>query len=319
MIYYKNKNLTLYLGNSKKILQQIPNNSIDTIITSPPYYNLRKYTNSKKEIGQEQEENLYIANLIETFLECKRIIKEDGNIFLNIGNYGLIAEKLLIHLSNFLILQNKIIWNKPNPMPTGGKKLTNSWEYIFHFTIQNDYKFFDLYEETKKKREKKNLKNKKIVVIDASIAYIARIKKNNDITLKRIGNVIETKREGNKKILITNKKNIEYDIKITRNKYSNKFNPLNTLRELINRENKRKIRNVWNIPLQPNLSNHIAPFPEEIAIKCILLSTKKNDIVLDPFIGSGTTAKVALSLERKCIGIDINKDYLNIVKNRCLL
>jgi len=318
LIYYQDKKLTLYLGDSKKILQEIPDNSIDTIITSPPYFQLRKYTNSKKEIGQEQEENLYIANLLEVFLECKRIIKKNGNIFLNIGNYGLIAEKLLIHLSNFLLLQNKIIWNKPNPMPSGGKKLTNSWEYIFHFTIQNDYKFFDLYEETDKK-EKKNLKNKKIVVINSGVAYIARIKKNNDITLKRVGRSIETKREGNKKLLITDKKIIEYNIKISRNKYNDKFNPLNTLKELINRENKRKIRNVWTIPLQPNLSKHIAPFPLELVKKCILLTTKKGNTILDPFIGSGTTAKVALSLKRKCIGIDINENYLNIVKNRCLM
>ena len=319
MIYYQSKKLTLYHGNSKKILKEIPDNSVNTIITSPPYFQLRKYSNSKKEIGQEIDENIYIANLIDIFIECKRIIREDGNIFINIGNYGLIAEKLLIHLSNFLILQNKIIWHKPNPMPQGGQKLTNAWEYIFHFTKSDNYKIFDLYEETEKKEVKKNLRKKNIVVIDDGVAYIARIKKNNDITLKRIGNVIETKREGNKKLLITDKKVVEYDIKITRNKYSDKFNPLNTLKELINRENKRKLRNVWTIPLQPNLSNHIAPFPNSLVEKCILLSTKKNDVVLDPFIGSGTTAQVALSLNRKCIGIDINKNYLNIVKNRCLM
>jgi DNA modification methylase len=76
---------------------------------------------------------------------------------------------------------------------------------------------------------------------------------------------------------------------------------------------------VWTIPLQPNLSHHIAPFPPDLVKKCILLSTKRGDIVLDPFIGSGTTSQVALSLKRKCIGIDINKNYLNIVKNRCLM
>ena len=319
MIYYKSKNLTLYHGNSKKILKEIPDNSVDTVITSPPYFNLRKYSNSKKEIGQEIDENIYIANLIDIFIECKRVIKNDGNIFINIGNYGLIAEKLLIHLSKFLILQNKIIWNKPNPMPTGGPKLTNAWEYIFHFTKSNDYKIFDLYEEIEKKEIKRNYKRKNIVVIMSGVAYIARIKKNNDITLKKVGNVIETKREGNKKILITDKKIIEYDIKITRNKYSDKFNPINTLKELLNRENKRKMRNVWTIPLQPNLSHHIAPFPPDLVKKCILLSTKKNDIVLDPFIGSGTTAEVAIKLKRKCIGIDINKNYLEIVKNRCLM
>ena len=262
---------------------------------------------------------MYIANLLEVFLECKRVLKDNGSIFINIGNYGLIAEKLLIHLSNFLILQNKIIWHKPNPMPQGGKKLTNAWEYIFHFTKSNEYKIYDLYEEIDNKKEKKNLKNKKIVVIDAGVAYIARIKKNSDITLKKVGRLIKTKREGKKRVLITDKRIIEYDIKITRNKYNNKFNPLNTLKELLNRENKRKLRNVWSIPLQPNLSNHIAPFPPELAKKCILLTTKKNDIVLDPFIGSGTTAITALSLNRKCIGIDINKNYLEIVKNRCLM
>jgi len=314
MLYYKNDKLVLYKGNSLNILKELPSNYINTIITSPPYFNLREYTKQKNEIGREQNENLYIAKLIDIFLECKRVLKEDGNIFLNIGNYGLIAEKLLIHLSNFLILQNKIIWNKPNPMPAGGKKLTNAYEFIYHFTKSNNYKNFNLYEETTTKKPK----NKKIIVIDNNIVFIPFFK-NEDLKLRKIGKLIELKKENNKKICITNKKIIEYEIKITRNKYKNKFNILNTLKTYLKPENKRKIRNVWTIPLQPNLSNHIAPFPDKLVLNCLELSTNTNDLILDPFVGSGTTAKVALLNNRKFIGIDINLDYLKIVKNRCIM
>lgn len=74
---------------------------------------------------------------------------------------------------------------------------------------------------------------------------------------------------------------------------------------------------IWDISPKPN-KNHPAPFPEEIAENCILLSSKEGDIILDPFIGSGTTAKVAILNNRKYIGFDISKEYCGISEKAIL-
>jgi site-specific DNA-methyltransferase (cytosine-N4-specific) len=77
-------------------------------------------------------------------------------------------------------------------------------------------------------------------------------------------------------------------------------------------------RNVWTIPTQPTKEAHFATFPEALVEPCILAGCQPDGIVLDPFLGSGTTMLVALRLSRKCIGIEMNKSYLSIIKKRIL-
>jgi DNA modification methylase len=71
-------------------------------------------------------------------------------------------------------------------------------------------------------------------------------------------------------------------------------------------DGKRNMRNVWTIPTQPFKGKHFAPFPEEIARRCIALASKPGDVILDPFGGSGTTGKVAMELDRRSVLLDIN-------------
>src|SRR4029077_2924602 len=78
----------------------------------------------------------------------------------------------------------------------------------------------------------------------------------------------------------------------------------------------RNKRSVWTIATQPYAEAHFATFPEEIPKLCILAGSKPGDVILDPFAGSGTTGKVALELGRKAILIELNPEYMCLIKER---
>lgn len=139
-------------GDCLEILKTIPNNTVNTIVTSPPYYSQRDYNNGHVgSIGNEKNVDEYVYSLIDVFKECMRVIKNDGSIFFNMGDkytdsslllvpyrFGCEANKLP---SVYLI--NQITWIKPNPQPRQFKgRLVNSTEPIFHFTKSLKYKYF---------------------------------------------------------------------------------------------------------------------------------------------------------------------------------
>ena len=331
LLFYENAEHKIYNGDSLQILRNMEDNSIDCIITSPPYFNLRDYkTNSKKEIGKEREINIYIAKLVEIFLECKRVLKDTGNIFINIDDTGfnLIPEKLAIALSNFLLLQNKIIWVKPNAMPSGfDKKLQHSWEYIYHFTKTQDYKFNKIKTTKKVSNNNKFSKSDKIILINANeknekIVSIVKFKKNNTYEIKKVGVLVNFEEKNNKKyVIVKNRgkiKEYEYTKKITRNKYNKKFKVENLLKYYLSDNIEKNINDVFEINLVANKSMHVAPFPPDLIKRLILIGTNENDIILDPFAGSGTVAYVSKKLNRKSINIELNKNYCEIIKNRLL-
>jgi site-specific DNA-methyltransferase (cytosine-N4-specific) len=88
------------------------------------------------------------------------------------------------------------------------------------------------------------------------------------------------------------------------------------LRETAATGNTRNLRTVWRINLEKGTTGHAAPFPQALAATCIALATRPADAVLDPFVGSGTTALVAHQLGRTAIGIELNPDYADIAQER---
>jgi DNA modification methylase len=140
-------------GDTVDIMKTLDNESIDTIITSPPYWDQRDYEN-KNQWGNESNIDEYIQNMSKWASECRRILKNEGTLFLNIGDkYSkksllMIPERLCLEmLKNGWVLRNKIIWYKPNHQPSGVKdRFTNTWEYIYFFTKDSgkyyNYKYY---------------------------------------------------------------------------------------------------------------------------------------------------------------------------------
>lgn len=126
---------------ARERIKTLPRDYIDCIVTSPPYYNQRTYTEDSKELGKESSPIEYITNLADFFNSLKDNLKSTGNLFVVIGDKqiknqpGLIPERFAWYMKSIgWILVNKIIWHKPNPMPESVKRrCTISYEHVFWF------------------------------------------------------------------------------------------------------------------------------------------------------------------------------------------
>ena len=148
----------LLVGDVRQVLDGIASNSVDTVITSPPYFRLRNYQHGNQ-IGLERHVDEWVDELLLVARGLKRVLKPTGSLWLNLGDtfsrhsldgaapksLVLAPERLaLAMVKDGWILRNKVIWSKPNPMPTSVKdRLSCTWEVVYFFTKSEHY-FFDL-------------------------------------------------------------------------------------------------------------------------------------------------------------------------------
>jgi len=382
------------LGDVVRQLQRIPSNSIDLAITSPPYWIQRDY-GVKGQIGLEETPDEYIKKLLVAFTELRRVLKDTGSFFLNIGDkyigkdLQMIPYKLAIKMQeNGWVLRNILIWHKTNAMPSPiSDRFSNTYEPVFFFVkkpdnyLTPDY-YFNLdtirvpsktkfetdlpltlsiedYEKLKLNR-KNNYKGKFKTTpkINLGASPGARLSVNgefysrqrvydidNDLELKIIkllrkyrklkglsieeidkyfgykntaghwfrldkgGRSLPKPEDWFKLKKLLGIKETKYDKMMTEEHYvlqTVKPNPLG-----------KNPGDVWSMPTAKFKESHFAVFPEELPRRIILSASPENGIILDPFTGSGTTLKVAKELKRRSIGIELNKDYLKIIKKRC--
>jgi DNA modification methylase len=280
---------TLTHGNCLIELSKLEKLSVQTCITSPPYFNLRNY-DSPDQIGIEKSPAEYIAKLVDVFRLVRKVLKDDGTLWINIGDtYSSkkfagtsIKSKDLIGIPWMLAfalrddgwyLRQDIIWSKPNPMPESiTDRCTKAHEYIFLLSKQHDYKY------------------DRMAISELAIYADEHARKATS---------------WGKKKLNVNKSNIE--------KYQEKGLENNKTCLEGGRRNKR---DVWEVQVQPFKEAHFATYPEKLVEPCVLASSSLNDTILDPFSGSGTTGVVAKRLDRNYIGIELNPDYAAIAETR---
>ena len=128
---------------------ELADKTVTSIVTSPPYFAMRDYGNGESELGLESDRNKYLNNLINIFNECKRVLKDDGSLMVNInekvenGSYrGVVHQFVGEMLNNGWDLNDEIIWLKNNPVYTGGNRTVRSHEYIFHFVKKGCKSFY---------------------------------------------------------------------------------------------------------------------------------------------------------------------------------
>lgn len=252
-------------------LKQISSNSIDCIVTSPPYWNQRDYE-VDGQIGLENTMEEYVKKIIEVFDEVFRVLKPTGTLFLNLGDtysngysklvgtsgrkgYGknkayetkkintdikkkskmLIPQRIAIAMiDRGWILRNDIIWDKLNPMPESvADRFTNNYENIFFFTKRSKYYFKKLYEPFSEK----------------------------------------------------------------------------TINSFGKGRNKRSIWEISTSSSSTRTSKHFATFPSALVRTCLEAGCPENGLVLDPFLGSGTVMLEAKKIGLHCIGIELKQEY----------
>ena len=292
---------TILIGDARTRLAEIPEQSVQCVVTSPPYWGLRDYGETEQ-IGLEQTPTEYVREMVKVFDAVWRVLKDDGVLWLNLGDsyagnnsrasnngragYGTEREGVFSKTGDGIkpkdlvgipwrvafalqdagwYLRQDIIWHKPNPMPESvTDRCTKSHEYLFLLTKNSTYKFYN-----------EAIKEPAIWA--------------NDTRHDKGRLTYEGKRQG----VEGTGQEAFVSIKETRNK-----------------------RSVWSIPVKPFRGAHFAVMPEALVLPCVLASTIEGETVLDPFTGSGTVAVVAMANNRNFIGTELNPEYATIAEHR---
>lgn len=312
-----------------QILKNLADNSIDLIVTSPPYFQQRDYGNGNLGIGNEETEESYLENLIRVFKECVRIIKDSGAIVFNLGDkyldgsLSLLPYKFAIKATKnkqaFLI--NQLTWAKLNPTPRQEKrKLIQSTEPFFIFAKSKDYHFdlesylshLDLINKNGKGKPTEQLGKKYFELIESS--DLNEAEKQN--ARKSLNEIVESIHRGEIvgfRMKIKGIHKLAYGGQEGGRNNQIKNNGFTIIKILGNRMKKDVIES----PVEITKDNkHPAVFPTYIVQELIKLLSKENDIVLDPFCGSGTTCIAAKTLNRNYLGIEINPEYVALANER---
>jgi site-specific DNA-methyltransferase (adenine-specific) len=271
-------------GNASDLLAKLPDNLIQTTVTSPPYFGHRNYTSDgTNEIGTEKLLNDYIHRLTEVFSVLYQKTRPDGTLWLNIGDTY--RENVLLGVpwrvafalgSIGWSLRSDIIWLKSNAMPSSVKtRPTVAHEYIFFFAKEKDYVY-----NTDAIREP-----------HVTFSEHSKMKGGRNHLGKRGGTPEIGKNAGNPNLHA--------------GRWDQAFHPLG-----------RNKRTVWEIPLGKYRGAHFAVFPEKLVEICILAGSNGGSLVCDPFTGSGTTGVVAKRLERYFYGIDLSEEYAALASSR---
>ena len=261
----------LVCGDAKRTLQSLPNESVQTVLTSPPYWSLRDY-GVDEQIGRDDSLSAYVCSVVAAFEQVKRVLRDDGTVWLNVGDSytsgnrryrapdrknrsramsvrpptpeGLKPKDLIgVPWRLALALQDagwwlraEVIWSKPNAHPESVRdRPTKAHETIYLLSKSQDY-YYD---------------------IDA---------------VKGPGG--------------------------------------------------RRLRSVWEIATEPvrrlngDVDDHPAMMPLSLARRCIAITSRPDDIVLDPYAGSGTTLLAADELERKWVGIELKHQFVDLIERR---
>jgi len=321
---------TVVNGDSLEVLKQFSSQSIDLVITSPPYFRQRNYGNGKNEIGNEKTEQAYLDNLLAIFQECVRVTKDTGTIVFNLGdkyvNGGLqlipfkFAIQVLERENVFLV--NKLIWNKLNPTPRQDKrKLVQATEPFFIFAKTKSYTFnindflqhLDVLNKKQTKASSGIGKKYYRLIQDSALSDIEK-----ENAQQELSNAIQSVFDGE---IVSFRMKIRGIHKLAyggqaggRNNQIHK-NGFTIIRITGNKLKKDIIES----PVENTKDNrHTAVYPLYIIQELIKLLSKEGDIVVDPFNGSGTTCVAAKLLNRRYIGIDVNAEYVELAERRLL-
>lgn len=278
---------SIIVGDAWVTSKMLPSEAVKCVITSPPYFGHREYSKSsdlqQDELGLEDDPIVYVQKLVSLFQELHRVLRPDGTLWLNLGDTYRNGQLLGIPWRVALALQDtgwtlrsEIIWNKTNAMPSP----VSSRPTTSHEHIFLLTKSKDYFYNADAIREP-----------HVTFSPESKMKGGRNHFGKRGGTPESGKNKGNPNL--------------HKARWDQAFHPLG-----------RNKRTIWNIPLGKFRDAHFAVFPEPLVETCLLGGTSKNDLVLDPFMGSGTTAVVSRKLERHFLGLELVPEYAEMAVKR---
>ncbi|MHA1143105.1 MAG: DNA-methyltransferase [Candidatus Helarchaeota archaeon] len=305
-------------GDNKALFPNIPDDSIDLVITSPPYFQQRNYGLG---MGNEPSIEDYLQNLLSVFHEAIRVIKTTGSIVFNLGDkyvkksLQLIPFRFAIEASKKSVkLINTITWVKSNPTPHQySQRLINATEPFFHFVKSDDYYYNrDAFLKTNEKpvrplkvKKERAVGQKYFQLIDKS-ELTAEEKQHARSELRKVISEVKTGKLRGFRMKIRGIHQPAYG-----GQQGGRNNQIRNQGFTIIRIHGNKIkRDVIECAVETlKGSIHPAIYPVNLIKEFLFLLTKPGGIVLDPFMGSGSTALACLETDRHFIGFEINKEY----------
>jgi DNA modification methylase len=324
-------------------MERIPDKFIQTCITSPPYFGLRDYGTPPQlwpavtfeilgfeisipemvcSLGLEPTPNAFIGHLVLVFRQVKRCMRDDGTLWLNIGDSyagngqrtaGTKAKDLIgvpwmlafaLRADGWYLRQD-IIWSKPNPMPESvTDRCTKAHEYLFLFSKQPKY-YYDA--EAIKTDIKDSTAERMAQQIDAQKGS-ARVPGKTNGNMKAVG--------AGRPFGIIRDRLLDYNSKEKELRPNTKRGGVENEKDLPPSSGKANKKSVWTVTTKPFTDAHFATFPPDLITDCIKAGSRENDVLLDPFGGSGTTKEVARKLNRNAILFELSTDYLKIDEKR---
>ena len=326
----------ILIGDCLELLRGMPDKSVQCCVTSPPYFGLRDY-GVDGQIGLEPTPDEFVQALVAVFREVRRVLRDDGTLWLNIGDSyanggrktrgtddklaqrGMntrpadpegIKPKDLIGIpwrvafalqADGWYLRQDIIWNKPNPMPESVRdRCTKSHEYIFLLSKKRKY-YFDQDAITEP-------------LTQSSVDRLAqagweeqqgsdRVPGKTNGAMKAVGG------------LRSKRNSFSRETKATAGEHG-KTAQHRPGRDDIDYDQSRNKRSVWTVATARFKGAHFATFPPDLIRPCILAGSPRGGIVLDPFGGAGTTGLVAMQEGRRSILCELNPEYAALAQAR---
>lgn len=285
-------------GDCIEVLKGIEDRSVNCCVTSPPYWGLRDY-GVDGQLGLENTPNEYVDNLVRVFREIRRVLKHDGTLWLNLGDsyagncsqssnngragYGNPREKIVSRLFDGIKSKDLIgiPWRVAFALQADGWYLRQ--DIIWHKPNPMPESVTDRCTKS----------HEYIFLLSKSQKYYY----NNESIKEQASPDTSVRDRDSTKLNNCPGRTKMGGLKVNNYEYRNK-------------------RDVWTIPTQPFSEAHFATFPKDLIRPCIRAGCPANGIVIDPFMGSGTTACVCIEENRNYLGIELNHKYIKIAENR---
>lgn len=278
-------------GDALAVVELIPSGSVDCCVTSPPYWNLRDY-GVAGQMGRETTPEAYIMAMVELFREVWRTLRDDGTLWVNLGDstikknlVGIPWRVALALQADGWLLRSDIIWHKPNPMPESvTDRPTRAHEHLF-LLAKSDRYFYD-----------------SVAIKEPGVAM-----NKHDATgpgYRAPGQAPQTGSRKSDKQRGHSRRHAGFN---------DRWDAMPVKEQCSFMRNRR---DVWVIAPQPFKGAHFAVMPEALVKPCILAGSRPGGMVLDPFTGSGTVGVVARKNGRNFTGAELNPEYASMARSR---
>lgn len=275
-------NYEVLIGDCVDSMAQMPDESIDCVVTSPPYWNLRDY-GVEGQIGNEDTPEDFVKNMVAVFKEIKRILKKDGTVWLNLGDSYASGKSRYSTIPQTFEKKRKKMDKKYGSLLNGKRKDVKNHPY---------------------------LKDKDLIGIPWRVALALQADGwwlRQDIIWHKPDPMPES-------VIDRCTKAHEYIFLLT--KSATYYFDHDKINERGSLTGKRRKRSVWTVKTTTFKDSHFAVFPPELIEPCILAGCPEGGTVLDPFGGSGTTAGVAIANRRNAIICELNEEYAELIEDR---